>query len=526
MQNFRQPYLPLIIFSLFFLLNTNVYSQMSIADSCRELVYHSDLEQAGFQSLSSGKQADYLSMSVAVNPAAGAKELQAIKETVKNEANLLKTDIAGIKKPAKKLKYVFDHVQSTFLKQYDLEAGFSEMFSTGKFNCLTATILYTLLLDELSVKHTIKFMPGHVYLIAYGDEVPYIFETTDPDGGFIELSKAVQDKALQGLRVAQYMLSNNKPNEKSSNLLDNYFVKLNNLEMKGLIGYQYVNMAVSKLTKEEYLAAYNYIEKAKIFTPLDELNVFSTELLGHSIDQADRSSTLRARLLVKFYATIKNPNKKNFIAEDYKSITYECLAGSFPAPDSIQLIHKIMMDGIKDEDVKAVFEEVYTTNYLYYLQTKASPEKRFAYVYKLYSEGNENQNIINILSETLNNMTNEYTLTLKGMRAYDSLAEIYPKLMQVNIFRYNRCRLLVNLAENAFKQKDATLGEELLEKYDLIDFKANGPENYCTPAYACSLAGSYYFKKGNTAKAKAALNKGLAYEPDNWELKKKISELK
>lgn len=503
-----------------------LFSKPLTTDTCSQLQYHSVLEQTNIEAYCAGQHPEFLSISVAVDPASNATNLKNIKDKIATETELLRSKTKEIKKQAKVLKFIFDHVQTTFLKQYDLEAGFSEMFSTGKYNCLTATILYATLLDNLSIKHTLKFMPGHVYLIVNADEEPYIFETTDPVGGFIELSKAVQDKAMQGLRVAQYMLSDNKPNDKTSNFLDSYFIKLNNLDMKGLIGYQYVNLAIFKLNKQEYFDAYNYIEKAKVFTPTDELNSLSTQLLGQAIDQADHTSTNRARLMVKLYSSMKSPNKKHILLEDFKSIIYECLAGSFPAPDSIQLISKIMVDGIADADVKTALTDVYEQSYLYYLVTKAPSEKRLSGVYKLYDDGNKNPAIEEILSEEIINLTESHGLSVEELEILDSLVTLYPKLVQLEKYKNTRCMLLVNLAANAFRMNNETSGDEFLQKFETYQVSTANAKSYCSPATAYSLAGSYYFKKGNHAKAKAVLNKGLLYDPDNWELKEKLREMK
>lgn len=507
-----------------FLAFPEAFPQHSVSDSCVKLVYHSALERDGFVLICSEQKADYLKMAIAVNPGSGATDFQSINTTIKQEFLTLQSKLSGIKKPAARLKFVFDHVQSNFLKQYDLDADFSDMFKSGKHNCLTATILYRLLLDSLSIKNSIKFMPGHVYLIAYANEVPYIFETTDPEGGFIELSKAVQDEALQGLRVAQYMMSDAKENEKSESFLKSYFIRLNQMELRGLIGYQYVNLTLQKLNKQEFLDSYYYCEKAKVLTPCDELNNLSFELLGKAIDQSDRTSTLRARLLVNFYDGLKTPNKKNIIAEDYKATLYTCLLGSFPAPDSIPLIHSIMMQGMKDADVKAVFEEDYQTSYMYYLSEKVSPEVRFTTLYKKYVEGGKNKDIKNMLFQEINTLTEKYVGN-PDISAFDSLTKLYPALTDFDNFIYNRCQSLLKEASLAFETKNVVEGERLLKKFDDEGYFDKNKMSYCNPAYVYSQAGSYYFKKGNTVKAKAALKKGLTYDPDNWELHKKLKEL-
>jgi len=61
------------------------------SDSCSQLQYHSFLEKEGFESFCKGKQPDYLTMAIAVNPASGTTELKRISETVKNEVSFLKT---------------------------------------------------------------------------------------------------------------------------------------------------------------------------------------------------------------------------------------------------------------------------------------------------------------------------------------------------------------------------------------------------------------------------------------------------
>ena len=206
-------------------------TQVVFSDSCHQLQYHSAIEKEGFESFCIGKKPDFLTMAIAVNQASGITELNRIRETVNNEVSFLKTNLTGIKKPAKKLKFVFDHVQGTFLKNYDVDADFSQMFVSGGYNCLTGTILYALLLDELSIKHTIKFMPGHVYIIAYAEDIPYIFETTDPVGGFIEMNKAMQSNAIKSLRLMKFMAADNGDKSSGSDLFETYYLKLTNIQM-------------------------------------------------------------------------------------------------------------------------------------------------------------------------------------------------------------------------------------------------------------------------------------------------------
>ena len=130
------------------------------------------------------------------------------------------------------------------------------------------------------------------------------------------------------------------------------------------------------------------------------------------------------------------------------------------------------------------------------------------------------------LSEEINAMTENLALKPAALILYDSLSKSYPLLQELEIFRYNYCKLLVYLAEEAFREKDAILGEKYLTQIEANNAEKKNIVIYCDPASAFSVAGSYYFKKGNSAKAKAVLNRGLVVSPDNWELKKKLSEIR
>lgn len=97
--------------------------------------------------------------------------------------------------------------------------------------------------------------------------------------------------------------------------------------------------------------------------------------------------------------------------------------------------------------------------------------------------------------------------------------------MDFDRFLYNRCQVVIEAAHDAFMNKNVDEGERLLKKFDTDGYFSATRPAYCNPAEIYSLAGSYYFKKNNIAKARASLKKGLTYDPDNWELKQKLKEL-
>ena len=56
----------------------------------------------------------------------------------------------------KKLKLLFHQVHAHFLKRYEEKATFDEIFKTGTFQCLNASLLYAYILESLQVPYEIK----------------------------------------------------------------------------------------------------------------------------------------------------------------------------------------------------------------------------------------------------------------------------------------------------------------------------------------------------------------------------------
>jgi tetratricopeptide (TPR) repeat protein len=522
----RSRFLILPVFFLFFaplILHAQTPGRL---DTCSLLKFHSELEKNSFAAFCSDTKPDYLAMAVAVDAGAKAGDVEQIRGRIKEEVTALRNGMDAQRKPAKKLNFVFDHVQKTFLKQYDLDAGFYEMFGNGNFNCLTATFLYSVLLDELSVKHTIKFMPGHVYLIAYADAIPYIFETTDPENGFSELTSTAQRNAIHSLRLMKYIASDNgQNNEGNGDIFEHYYIHLNNTELKGLIGYEYTNAGYSRMMKKDYLNAYREITKALVITPLDELGLLQEELLKAAIVQTSKTSVVRATLLADYYNSVSVQDRKNQVADEFKQMTYTCLFSTFPSPDSLQPIYETLKAGIPDQDMRVALDQIYLTQTIYYQTTKKETPEMFTYLYGLYQKDKSNDFIRMALQEKMTELTDPFPLTVDGIARYDSMAAQFPDLMDFDIFRYNRCRMLVYNAQEAFRLKDPQLGEKLLARFENENYIVEGRENYCNPSKVYSLAGSYYYKKGNTAKARQAFQKGLNFDPNDWELKEKLKAL-
>ncbi|MEP2026189.1 MAG: hypothetical protein ABJI85_16100, partial [Reichenbachiella sp.] len=97
----------------------------------------------------------------------------------------LKERQSDSKSEAAFLKYVFYTVHRKMLGTYEQYVTFSEIFKKEKkYDCVTGTALYALILDELDVAYEVHETDYHVYLIAKSEGKEYLFESTDALAGF------------------------------------------------------------------------------------------------------------------------------------------------------------------------------------------------------------------------------------------------------------------------------------------------------------------------------------------------------
>ena len=145
------------------------------------------------------------------------------------------------KNRVKQLQTLFEKTHEVFLKRYREQIFFPSIFENGEFNCVTASMLYVLILEELQLPYAIIEEPNHVFVIVYPSEDYVIFETTSPVFKEQQIPlKQRQALVENGLKYKMITIE-----ERDSLGLNGAFEQLshrfNRVSMKQLIGFQYSN---------------------------------------------------------------------------------------------------------------------------------------------------------------------------------------------------------------------------------------------------------------------------------------------
>lgn len=164
---------------------------------------------------------------------------------------------------------LFNYLRNTQYGKYELEATtLLDIINRGKYNCVSGTILYNLVCEELSWRSEAFETPTHVYTIFSDINKKVIVENTHPMGFNI----------MQNLHVyTQYLASFYPQNDVYKIGLDRLYAHenqngrvINNTELLGLLAY---NQAYFSMQRKEYERAYELVLVAQDFNRDSRSNV-------------------------------------------------------------------------------------------------------------------------------------------------------------------------------------------------------------------------------------------------------------
>jgi hypothetical protein len=221
--------------------------------------------------------------------------LQTTEGTISKDAAIHK--IAGIVEPLQQrrlndrdlLHKTFKRVNAVFLRKYEAYANFDELFTSGKYDCLTATALYSLVLDRLHFSYEIIETNYHIFLLVQTSKGDVLIETTDRFGGFVTGTSAIETRS-------DYYRANTHIANPGQPYLQYSFKLYQRISPANLNGLLYFNQAVKAFNQHMLLESSVYLEKANMnySSPrCEELGVTLTRsVLQSSLDDQTKATCL------------------------------------------------------------------------------------------------------------------------------------------------------------------------------------------------------------------------------------------
>ncbi len=161
--------------------------------------------------------------------------------------------------------FYFNHRRK--LSWYHHGVILSDLFESGKYDCLTGTAFYAATLEELGIAYQIYEFNYHVFLIVQTEEGRLLIEPTDPLEGFVSNQKEIE------ARIASY--------SQDEGMTANLKSVSNVISLKDLAGLHYYNMGITAYNARDYANAFNYLLKANFLYPSTRIKEIQRVFKSH-----------------------------------------------------------------------------------------------------------------------------------------------------------------------------------------------------------------------------------------------------
>ncbi len=416
----------------------------------------------------------------------------------------------------KKIKGLYKDVHEAFLDKYELQNRFSNIFSKGNYNCVSATALYALIFEDLSIPYSIKEKPTHVYLMAYPTTDQLLVESTDPSGNFFNYNDRFKTAVVGQLKDAKLISEDEFQNKSVDEIFNAFYYSDENIDLKELAGIQYLNDALYKLEESKTLDAYQQLKKSYFLYPKENIASMLVFLNVQLLNDLKYSHKDAMAYLVELSRLEGHGITNENILAEFDHMTHLILTEKV---DTVTY-NEYFEDFISKSNNEELNLEI---SYLYHVRrgmahyTLGDHETAIDHAGKAYNLKPENLEInrmfISMITDKLSTIGNNQLV----VEELHKLMSRYAGIDNNHMFK----SLLGNAYLIEFGQSYDFGEVKQAEKYrvlfeNLYSNDLNVNHNNLGRAY--SLAAVYFFKKGQKSKARELLERGLKYSPGNYEL--------
>lgn len=244
---------------------------------CADCVFHSTFESQAFSSQ------DPIQILLASDPDIDLTKYNAYRVDLEKLGQKLQKKIA-LKNVKRGIERAFYFTHRKKLSWYENYVTLSDLLEKGKYDCLTGTALYAILLDQLSIPYKIYEFDYHVLIVARPGQDSVLIESTDPIYGFLDDPEAISAHIAQYLgNGAQTTVRGTPVGAKGKDQYSSHI--FNTITLHELAGLQYFNLAIDAYNHGQIVEAEAMLHKAKILYPgrrIEEIQaVFSQALASN-----------------------------------------------------------------------------------------------------------------------------------------------------------------------------------------------------------------------------------------------------
>jgi hypothetical protein len=495
-----------------------------------QLKFKDDFEKNIFKTYQQQPETDAaLKLLAAASPGDSEKNWAKSQEFLKNLVLELDKEEIADKKLKKSTKIIFETLHK-HLTKYAETTDFSEIYTTGIYNCLSATAAYSFIFDHYKVPYSILEYPNHVNILVSPGEENIVIETTAPVDGVYPLDVK---KTVEYLRKNKLISEEEYKSKTPDFLYETYYgsekKRINLLKIAAL---QYSNISYKLLQAEKNEEALIAIEKS-LFIYADSTRSEVRKFLRlKKLEKTNYEDPKEYKIVFDLmeYPDVHEKFLK-LLPDDFEKFAGKFLHHEYNKEKYLEA-YQLFAQNLKNEPKQ--FSEIRYIHF-YYLGTSLAMKDKLAqsmvYLDSAYQIRPQDVKLQAIISDVvgvkvkreIDNSTdeeNEYVWFYE----YEKTIEKYPFLMEMDkhfeaIWSLRTLKVESAIDDSKTETEITNAVDEYEQKLEILrETNIELYEKYIGSIYH-TLFGAY-IRKQQFEKARATAKKGLTKAPNNLQLMK------
>lgn len=427
----------------------------------------------------------------------------------------------------KELKKLYKEVHQVFFKKYVDNPGFEEIFTTGAYNCATASALYGLILNRLSIKYDLHETPDHVYLVAAPLSGNIIFETTAPGMKILQLSDKFKSEYLEYLVSNKLVSEAEMKSESKNQLFEKHYYNDEKIDLKQLAGLLYYNVGINATVNKDFEKAYKSFEKAYILYPSKRIAYLAgISLLASLADKQISDEELPAKYM-RYFQLSPTATAGDLISNYWKDFMQKNIFESPNISKVYPLWNQLKID-VKDSVLNRSMKYNYYFSMAHYHDIKKALDSSLIYLDSAFHINPENILVHELIEKTILEMTDlNEVANARFLEKLDRQLNRYSFLNKNGKLGNLYCYSLSRVVSKNYEEDNLKEGEKY---YTMMKNLVNNDPAVAQKneeVLSIGLVNIYYYYVRNKKykEAKQFLSESLKYFPDNAELKKRVTAI-
>lgn len=483
------------------------------------LFYKSSYESAQFKKVKEGKP-NYIALFLAID--SDSTDFANAEKKLNSFYGVIQSKGLANRQPKAFAKLLFKEVHNYFFRQYQESALFSQIFINGKYNCVSASALYAIILDHYSVSYAIKELPTHIYLVAFPGTFNIQFEATNPKGLFIPDPRAQEDY-VNRLIKAKYTTQEYVSRLGYPKAFQEFYYAKDNINIINLAGIQYSNETIHLVNNKKTEEAMHMAMKAYNLYPSKRNEFAKMGLIGEYLNDSEYDKSIDVVYLVEYANSIKDKTLNKDIVNTFKQVIYNTLV-QHSDDSTLTLTYTAISDAIRDSTLQRDIDFSYNLAFTEWHGSKGKFDAALNHARKAYKIMPSGARIQELIAQASLQKLQVSIGKYEDLKILDEYEKEFPFLKANNYFISLHAVNYAFLSSKSFsddneqegyKYLDLLIGEIRVHRKELLIKERE-------LAIPFAEAGAYHFRKKQFIKAKEILNKGFEFAPDDYEIRERI----